>query len=70
MLLHTLKCCAHCHHTRGHTDACLHMSGVDAWQALLYSLEVAPIDSMSCAYNATLLRLSEDFPEVHTRDDS
>ena len=46
------------------------MSRVEGWQALMYSLEVAPVDSMSCAYDAALLRLSEDFPEVHAGDDS
>ncbi|KAA6424479.1 MAG: hypothetical protein FRX49_05691 [Trebouxia sp. A1-2] len=39
-------------------------------EALVYSLEVAPIDSVSCAYDAALLCLSEDFPKVHARDDS
>ncbi len=54
----------------GQTEACLDMSGVDGWQALVYSLKVAPIDSMSCAYDAALLCLSENFPEIHARDDS
>ena len=44
------------------------MRRVDGWQALVYSLEAAPIDSMSCAHNTALLGLSEDFPEVHSRD--